>query len=103
MRNWSILVGEEDDHQGRQDDVTMIASNTAKRQSVAYAGFCQRASLLFPPFFREVHEVDGPGLSLARNFKNHPRRNRRRETAPAAVGKKCDASTSQSNKFWRQS
>jgi len=36
-----------------------IHSNTAKRQSLAYAGFCQRGSL---PLFQRAHKVGGLGI-----------------------------------------
>ena len=52
---------------GRLGNVTKITSKTAKRQSVAYAVFCQRGSL--PSLFRgEAHRFGGPGVSRPGNF-----------------------------------
>jgi len=65
---------------GRLGNVTKITSKTAKRQSVAYAGFCQRESL--PSLFRGgALGVGGPWVSPPGNFRNQPRRNRRRTAA----------------------
>jgi len=54
---------EEEDDEGKSIDRLgdVIASNTAKRQSAAYAGFCQRGSL--PSLFWGAHMVGGRGYT----------------------------------------
>ena len=65
---------------GRLGDVTRLlqSSNTANWQSVTYAEFCLRGVVFLPRSPREICEISHVAI---------------------AVGKKCDASTSQSNNY----
>jgi len=88
---------------GRLGHVTKLLQTQRRESQWHMQHFVNRGALVPYLLLQRAHMVSGPGVSPTGNFQNYPRRNRRRKTGAAAAGKKCDASTSQSKNFWRQS